>query len=447
MSDLPPLPEGFVLQGNRTTPPLPEGFVMQPPEDKSYTGMILPISVDAQGNKRFDSNAGLLGAIKDAFTLPGDAMAGKVQPGNLDEVGVLGAYDGRVPNFALTVSPANPGIQSGDRVIPGVAQALVQGTPEVPTSQMLRQAGSAGYKQMRNMGVDYSSESVANMAAALRAGLDEDGLIAETAPKTASTLAKLLTPPEGSVAPISGLESSRKAFGKIGQGFDNPSDQEAARRVREGIDQFILAADPETVVAGPAADAGAVLREARANTAAYKRSDRLDRNLRDAELNAAGSNSGQNFGNALRQQVKTVLRSDKKSAGYNADELSALRDVVDGSVAANSTRFVGNLLGGGGGLGAIATGAAGAGALGAATGNVPATVAGALLPALGFATKKVSNYLTEKAFNEANELTRMRSPLYEAMVREAPMEVVAPSQRAALIRALLLQQRAENEGN
>jgi len=52
--------------------------VQEEPKDQSYTGMILPMSVDKDGNKSFDSNAGLLGGIKRMVMLPGEVYSGEV---------------------------------------------------------------------------------------------------------------------------------------------------------------------------------------------------------------------------------------------------------------------------------------------------------------------------------------------------------------------------------
>ena len=51
---------------------------------KAYTGSILPLSRDAEGNVSFDSNAGLVGAFKNAFTAPGRAMSGELPVTGLD---------------------------------------------------------------------------------------------------------------------------------------------------------------------------------------------------------------------------------------------------------------------------------------------------------------------------------------------------------------------------
>lgn len=82
--------------------------------DQSYSSSILPMSKDAQGNVSFDSNAGLLGALKRSFMLPGDVMAGEVDP--MSQAGI-----GRAAEFAGVFSPMSPAAGTG-KTIAAIAQ-------------------------------------------------------------------------------------------------------------------------------------------------------------------------------------------------------------------------------------------------------------------------------------------------------------------------------------
>jgi hypothetical protein len=415
-------------------PPAPLSFDdLVPAPRQAYTGQILPISVDAQGHNHFDSDAGILGSLKRSFMLPGDVMAGNVDPTSQEGIG-------RALEFATTVSPVNPAVRSGEAVIPGIKGALKAGRVETPTADELRAAASSGYDQVRDMGVDYNAHSVQGLAQTIQTNLEQDGILPELAPKSFSVLQKLQSAPEGSIAPLSGLEAARRAFGNAGKDFTNPTDQLAAQRAREGLDGFILSADPATVAAGPAQDAAKVLADARGNYAAASRSDQLTGVQEAAELRAAAANSGQNTGNAIRQRIASLLLKPKDAAGYTDEEIGLLNNVARGSTSANATRFVGNLLGGGGGLGAAVTGGGGALA-GAMAGSPLLTAAGAALPTVGVAAKAISRVLTERALEQADLATRGRSPLAQSAKASAPRVPAAPEKSAALIRALLIAQQ------
>lgn len=120
--------------------------------------------------------------------------------------------------------------------------------------------------------------------------------------------------------------------------------------------------------------------------------------------------------------------------------MKALEGVVKGSRTANTMRYMGNVLGGGGGLGAsIAAGLGGTS--GYMLGGSPGAMAGMLAPvAAGAGAKGTSNFLTRQGLRKADEFVRSRSPLAQKMVDEAPIKKLSPMKRAALVRALMLQQ-------
>lgn len=398
-----------------------------------YQGSILPISRDEEGRTHFDSNAGLLGSLKRSVTLPRDVYEGKVDP--LSDEGLA-----RTREMAATVSPATPGVRAGDY------QRLLTGKPRpaavpAPTVDALKEAGEQGYNAVRGMGVDYSSEHVGRLAGTLRQDLNDNGILQNLAPRTHDILDRL-TPPAGesSVAPINGLIAARRALGHIASNRnpDAATDRGAAVRAIKALDEFLEGSDPAAVVAGPAAAAAQTFRDANANYAAHFRGSTLDRLEHRADLKAAAANSGQNVGNTIRSRLADLIDNPKASRGFTDEEIAALEQAVEGTVASNATRFGGNLLGGGGGLGMTMTSA-----IGAATGSqygLPGTVAGAAAPVLGFGLKKASNALTRRQMNAVNQSTRRRSPLAQELERGAPMTAVNPEQRAALIRALLLEQ-------
>lgn len=418
-----------------------------PKEDKSYTGSILPFSRDAEGNVSFDSNAGavgfakdILGSVKNAFMLPGDVYTGKEQV--MDANGeVRPEMIGRSLEFAGTFSPSTPGLRTGTGIVPGETQQVRQSVPAVPSADDLFAEAGRNFDAMRESGVDYASSAVKNTAQAVRSKLEEQGFDAEVAGKTHRILEKLSNPPENSVANIKGLHSARKTFGKIAQNFNDPTDQAAATQAIRGIDEFIGSDNPASVVAGTASDAASALKAGNANYAAGSRSDTLTGIDRAAGLRADAANSGANTGNAIRQRVTSALLKPKEIAGYSPEEIVALEKIVTGTPVQNATRYVGNLLGGGGGLGQMLTAAAGAGAGGAAGGSAGAAIGAAAPLGIGAISKAVSNALTKRALRAADEATRARSPLYEKMKAEAPLEVVRQARTEALIRALLMQQQ------
>ena len=411
-----------------------EKYATQPSQDQSAQGMILPISRDAEGNVSFDSDAGILGALKRTFMLPGQVMKGEVDP--LSGEGIERAFE-----FSTMASPASAAMKAGERVIPGVKKALRRPDLNPPTAEELKAASKSQYDAARDMAVDYSADAVQNLANSAIADLEKDGILGELAPKTFSLLKRLGSPPEGAIATGEGLEAARRAFGNAAKDFSNPTEQLAAKRVVERLDSFLEGPDEASVVAGAAADAARLRKTARGNYAASKRSDQITGIREDAELDAAAANSGANADNRTRQRVKALLQSPKKRAGYSDAELEQLRKVVEGTRSSNIARAAGNLLGGGGGLGGLVTSGFGGGA-GIMAGSPTLAALGAGLPIAGRWLKAVSDSMTGKALRQADKLTRKRSPLYEALIQGTPAEAIPAEKRAALIRALLLSEQS-----
>jgi hypothetical protein len=397
--------------------------------EPSYRYSVLPLSEDTQGKVHFDPSSGVLGALKRAFTLPGEVAAGKVDP--TSDEGLK-----RTLEMAGAVTPVNPAIRAGERAIPGALQALRPGRTETPTAEALKTAGAAGFEKARGLNVDYSSSHVGDLANSIRSELEGNGVIAELAPKSFKIIEKLTGGPPGSVAPYTGLYAARRALGNAAKDFANPTEQLAAKHAIDRLDSFLERPPAEAVVAGPAAEAGKLTTEARGNYAAAKRSEKLTQLEDTAELQSAAANSGKNLDNTIRRKAAAIVTDPKKRAGYSPSELKLIEDVARGNFTRNKIRDVGNLLGGGGGLGSMLTGAAGAMAGGAAGGGPGAALGSMIGPTVGATARGVANKLTQRALERADEAVRQRSPLFEQMQAATPQEAVSPFGRALGLRAV-----------
>jgi hypothetical protein len=375
------------------------------PPQEPYSGQLLPFSKDAQGNVSFDTDAGLVGVVKRAVTFPADAMRGKVDP--LSDEGIARAVEA-----AGVMTPVSAASRGGL----GWAGAPVKRSPVkpvVPSANELKGTGGFGFDMARQMDVRYTPQSVQNMALKLRSQLHAAGYRESNAPKVYAELNALSRPvAPGSFASIDDIHAIRMALGKAAQDFNNPTEQGAASQFISAIDDFITNPDPKAVVAGPVAGAGGVWDDAMGNYAAGKRSDRLQGIEESTGRRAAASNSGLNLDNTIRQRVSGLLDDPKKRSGFSQEELDLLETVAKGTAPRNVTRFIGNLLGGGGGLGAMITGM-GAGVM---TGSTAPMLLGTAVVGTGVAAKGVANRLTKSALRNADEAVRKRSPLYQDRV-------------------------------
>lgn len=411
-----------------------------------YRGAILPFSVDAAGKGSFDIDAGLPGMAKRVFNLPGDVLGGVVDPQS-DE-GMRRSLE-----FAATISPLGVASRASPSMIPGTRYK--EPAPKVPTQEALKEATAAGYKKAAEAGIEYTGSGIKNFADDVARYLDEEGFIAELSPKTRALLSKLQAAPEGSTANLKSIDAFRKQLNRIA-GSPDRTESGAANIVIQRVDRFLENTVPADVVARPAGSLPAIpgqsasrggeqavriLGEARGNAAAGFRSERVTGLGDAAALRAAAANSGQNIGNTIRQRLASLILSRKDSRGFSKEEIASLKQIVEGTGGTNLMRRLSNMLGGGGGLGQTLIASGGA-ALGGTIGGVPGAIVGAGLPAgLGAGARAIANRLTKKQLSRADELVRMRSPLYKSRLQNTPSRARTAEWRAAMARMLIGQQR------
>lgn len=284
-----------------------------------------------------------------------------------------------------------------------------------PSGADLKSAATSGYDAAKNSGVEISPNSVQRYTSKVTSDLNADGLNEVLAPKTFGVLDKLGNPPQGSVVTVNDFRTMQRALGHAAKSPD-PTERLAATRAIQVLNDHV-----ENLPVGEAtrgtpqdlADMVQTVKEANANYAAAKRAETVSGKLDRADLNAGSAHSGQNIDNATRQQIKTILTNPKLRRGFSPAELAQMEKLVRGTSIGNVTRGVGNLLGGGGGLGALAA---------SGTGFAAAGPAGAAAPAAGFLLKKLGNALTAKQARILDEMIRARAPHSQSLpALNAPM--------------------------
>lgn len=120
-----------------------------PAQSHAYSGAILPFSRDEQGNVQFDSNAGIVGAAKRAFMLPGEVMAGNVAPSSDEAIE-------RAAEFAGIFGPVSAAA--------GTGKAIAANAPR-PVSEGMETAAAAS-----RLGVDLPRAVASDSATVQQAG-------------------------------------------------------------------------------------------------------------------------------------------------------------------------------------------------------------------------------------------------------------------------------------
>jgi hypothetical protein len=444
-----------VTQAPVTQPPTIAGDTQQQPAHEPYSSPIWPVSRDARGEVSFDSDAGILGMAKRTFMLPGQVLKGEIDP--TSDEGMR-----RTVEAAMLTTP----LGAASRAARGVlgTRAYKQPQQVAPTREALEQATTAGYKRLEQLDVHYSASAVEKMVTNLQNSLNKEGFISEMkgVGDIHSLIGKLKGGPKGSSVRMKELETFRQRLGDIA-GSPKKQVQKAATKAIDALDDFIASANPSNLASRSAArdpgtgivpqgfnfssadaaankalakEASDVILKARGNAAAGFRSDAINELREIMRLRASAANSGMNLDNTTRSKLVSMLTSKggKGVRGFSAAEKDAIREIITGTPSKNALRRVGNMLGGGGGLGQTMVTALPAIGVGLSGAGLGPTIAAAIPGMVGALSKGASNRIARKEIGRLDDTIRKRSPLHK---QTPPASVYKPSVgKETMIRAL-----------
>lgn len=326
---------------------------------------------------------------------------------------------------AMVATPLSPAVRGA---------RLASGGP-APATEKIEEASHSQYGQLREMGLTFTPESINKLTEDLTAEMHKAGY-RDYNSNIYNVIKELKDTKNPTYADI-------EAIGQLlTRTAGNPAEKDAVFRARNIITDFLEnLTEAETAVSTPwgqfptgqAATAMRLSKEARGNWSAKKGVERIQKALDDAELAAGSAHSGANKDNAIRQQIKAIVKNPKEARWYTPEELEQMRTIAIGTTEGNIKRTAGNLLGGGGGIGST---------LMAAGGALAAGPLGVAAPVAGYAFKQAGALSTRKQVEKLIEMIQRRSPLAEEQgltgpqVRAlSPAEVLAAPGRASGILA------------
>jgi hypothetical protein len=275
-------------------------------------------------------------------------------------------------------------------------------------------------------------ESLFNRAAQSGTALNDFRTDVGQGPVTAENLATLRS--ELSAA------ATKNRAGPLGGG--NPSDAGAAMNAIDWLDQRMqnLRQNPSAILSGSPADLD-LWDQSRANWALQSRLGDIDTALFRAGENAASQNSGLGLENKVRQAFKGIEFS-KQIGKFSPAEQAQISRIVHGSFLQNRLRQAGNMLGAGGGIGSMVSGAILGGGAGAALGDGSE---GSTLPGVGAAmilgalARRGALGIQNRQIQALQAMTAARSPM-------GMMPAVTGRDPMPAIRAMLALRQAQNGG-
>jgi len=396
-----------------------------------YRGNILPLRVDLAGKTHFDPEAGVLGSLISGLTAPGDVWRGNVPVFNA-RGDINPEMNRRAADMAGLIALPSPGAMQG-RVAP------MQG----PSAHQLEGSGGRGYNAVRDSGFEFNPQVVVDTTNRVANQLTREGFGTQVAPELHNMLEPPGYIPPGAIANADTLQAIRRNLANAGK--DRQGRAASGMAVGE-FDKILEELTPENARFRPDTPGAATIpatqadidalaalqREARQDWAGAQRVNKLSGEL-DAgitglqergDVRAAATHSGMNLDNALRQEVLAFLKNKNAIRGFHPDDLKALRDFAEGNALRSALRLSSNALGGGGGLGALATGFAGVKTLGNALGSS--------LPVLGMFLKNAQNTLASRELEAIQRTIAQRTPLGQTF-RDATPIIPGMSTRDAAV--------------
>lgn len=322
---------------------------------------LLPRAVNPTTGEQKLAVPGVVMGAYDAFKLPGDVAAGRVDP--MSDEGIA-----RSVGFSTIFAPGAPKVNPTK--LPGNTLAMVprQGTKAaVPTAAEIKTVSQAAYGQAK--GSQIAPASSTGIVDSLTAVLNKEGLIRPDG-KLASTFPAVRTAMKDFAA-YKDKPMTFEQFQRLEEGLQTVAASKNKGEARIGemlLDELdkTFAALPDTAFAkGSGAAAKAGYAGGKEGWALYSKLKRVEKAIADAELNTKGG-----FAEGLRSEFKTILKSDRKSRGFTDAELKMMRQFVMGGKLDAVTSWLSGLRGlvagglSGGVIGAMAVPMAGAAAKG-----------------------------------------------------------------------------------
>jgi hypothetical protein len=270
----------------------------------------------------------------------------------------------------------------------------------VPTEE-LRANAKAAYKRGDEAGVIFTPQGVSRVVDDAIGDMAEFGYHPRLHPRIDIALDELGKVAQGNVT-MKGMDTLRKITGAAGKSQDD-TERMLAGVIIDKIDDLMLSPRAGEVLTGNNPQAAAAYKEARTLWSQMRKTQHIEKALDKAELRAASTGSGGNEHNAIRQNLRRLLDSERTARAFSDAERKAIEDVVRGTKPLNTLRLVGKLSPETGGLmTAIAA------TMGAAGVSLNPLVA--IPPVIGFVSKRLADRGMHKAVERLEAMVSSGQP-------------------------------------
>lgn len=346
-----------------------------------------------------------------------------MSPGSMLAKGARVVVPGAASEFAGQQTKGTkwePLARAGGAVLGGVAQGVGEGilhsrANPVLSMDELGKAKTAAYTAADQAGVQITPQAWGKFSQDIDGLINQAGL---THPKLHSnTLSALETiaseAATGQPISLSRVDVVRQVINDAVDAASGPNgnggDLRRAMQVKGSLDDFLDNLAPTDTLAGDAAIAVPILKEARSLAQREFKAKEIQKLIDLAENQASANYSGAGVETALRQQFKglnaKLIKNPSEAKAFSDAEREAIKAVAKGGPVGNALRLIGKLAPTGvisGGVG-VGLGAYGGGLIG---GPVGAAIGSAAVPALGSIARKGATLATQRNARLAEQLMR-----------------------------------------
>ena len=310
------------------------------------------------------------------------------------------AVIGALPETALEVAPfikgapiskATRNIIKNSKAGIGIKSALADAAPSV---EMLKGASREIYSKLDDVGVLIKPKAYNGLVNNISSSIRRMGFNRKIQPKVQGVLDELESL-KGQPLKVTELEVMRRVAQGAASSLEK-SEQAMGLSVIEKIDDFLSGLSSSQAIGVNAKNVGTMLKDARSLWGRARKSELITQALADAELQASGLENG------IRVQFRQLLKSKKKMKGFSAEEIKAMRKVVQGGKGVNTLKALGGFSLNEGQRTNLLRSALGAGAGASALGAGGLVV----LPTIGAVSIRLAEKITSGSANYADDLIR-----------------------------------------
>lgn len=313
------------------------------------------------------------------------------------EVGELvGGEEGRVVGEVIGGIAAPLSVQAikstAGKLVTDTAKRLLKDS--APTIEGLKGAARTIYGEIDDLGAVINSDSVNGLSKRLHNVVKNAGFNRKIHPKVAASLDEFADI-EGTAQKVTEVDLLRR-ISQAAAGSAEPDERRLGAMLLDEIDSTMNSLKASDLIGGDPKQIGKMYKDARNLWSRASKAEMIETAFETAKNQASG------FENGIRVQFRQILNNKKKLRGFNAEEISAMREVVRGTTASNFAKHLGKFGFSEGQAGSMllsSLGVAGGAAVGGAAGAV-------VIPIVGQVSRKLAQKLTRGGAEYVNALVR-----------------------------------------